>query len=196
MPDLVRIQVDLTAGSASVEAPTDALDAAFERLEAFLPTLAAARSVAAAETLDPSPASNGARPSIEVEGAVVAEATKSQKRRASSKTGTYNTIDLGLDEPQRESFRQFFSSKVPKGQSQQVLTVMAWLKQNGGRPIVSYDDIFTSLRIVNARIPKSLSGVLTNLKTAAHVVGDNSQFAVTAPGEDFVKFDMPAQKKT
>ena len=39
MSDLVKIQINLKEGNVLVEAPADALDIVFNRLEAFLPKL-------------------------------------------------------------------------------------------------------------------------------------------------------------
>jgi hypothetical protein len=209
MADLVKIQLDLSSGAINVEAPPEALDSVFERLGAFLPQLSDAYGAYRAESNPPSDGGEGRtqtppHPSGGELGASAETDTKSQdngsakgKRgtRAATSKETYKIVDLGLDGAQRDAFRQFYESKGPQSQNNQVLTVMYWLITEGGKTVVDVDDIFTGLRTVEEAIPARISSVLSNLRIAGYIVRQGNGDVLHHTGEDFVRLRLPAAVK-
>ena len=200
MADTVRIQLYLASGTVSIEAPPDSLDTVFERLESFIPQLADAYADFA--PLDSEDPQDGSEDEEVPEGetnsdpttATPASRTKRGSRRDSKKE-TSRRVDLGLDEAQRNAFRQFFADKTPKGQNDQVLTIMYWLQKEAGTASLDRDQIFTGFRTVDAPVPGRIGSVLSNLRIAGMVVPqDDGKYVLHHVGEDHVKFKLPKKK--
>jgi len=202
MPGPVKIKVDLSAGTIEVEADAENIDAVFNRLDAFIPRLSNAyeRSTykidgasnestpLASRTVTPTPDASGAGPAEKgVEARKVSKGARGKE--------AYSAVDLGLTEPQRKELRDFFAAKQPKSQHEQVAVLVDWLKREGNKPTVTWNDIFTAFRTVGAKSPAKISSVLGNMVGMSWVknVG-GGQYALIHVGEDFVKFDLPKAK--
>jgi hypothetical protein len=203
MSDTVKIQLDLATGTVNIESPADSLDVVFEKLGAFLPQLADAYAeFAPAEGDDTDITGNDEQSDSETsempttqKSAAVSRA-KTSSRRESHKE-TYKSADLKLDEGQRNAFRQFFADKAPKGQNDQLLTIVYWLQREGEKSSVDKDEIFTGFRTVDAPVPGRISSVLTNLRLEGMVVPqDDGKYVLHHVGEDHVKFKLPKKKAT
>jgi hypothetical protein len=212
MADVVRIRLDLSAGTVDVEAPPESLDSVFEKLGAFIPQLADAYSAFSGGTtdddestdeaeLDEADDSTGSDTDSSEEPATAASGRSTASRRAEGKAKdkyreTYKSVDLKLDEGQRDKLRQFFSDKSPKGQSDQILTIMYWLDKEGHLPAVNKDEIYTAYRTVDAPVPGRIGSVLSNLRIAGQVVArDDGRYALHHVGEDYVKYKLPKKSK-
>ena len=194
MADIVRIQLDLASGTVSIEAPPESLDSVFEKLESFLPQLADAYADFAPLDADDGDDGEEGSGAAETSSATPNPKAKRGTRRDSSKE-TYRSVDLGLNESQRNAFRQFYADKTPKGQNDQVLTIMYWLQREAGTASLDRDQIFTGFRTVDAQVPGRIGSVLSNLRIAGMIVPqDDGKYVLHHVGEDYVKFKLPKKK--
>jgi len=202
MSEPVKIRVDLSAGIIEVEADASNIDAVFDRLDAFIPRLSQAYKNPSDEA-----SSNGATPTARENQGQPSESTSSNpaeakgevKKSAKGSKGkeVYSTVDLGLTETQRQEMRDFYESKKPKSQNDQVAVLMDWLKREGNKSTATWNDIFTAFRTVGVKSPAKISSVLGNMVGLSWVknVG-GGQYALIHVGEDYVKFDLPKEKGT
>jgi hypothetical protein len=201
MTEQVKISISLATGEVTIEAPASALSEVFDRLESFVPRL---REIAesAREHEDPLPGSGGvtSSPAATVAPTQSAEASKQpatkRQKGSSGKNESYKAVDLGLTAEQRNAFKDFYTSKAPDNQSDQVLVVIYWLIQNTNREKVTMDEIFTGLRTVGEKIPKRISSVLSNLALAAHISKESNEPRLLHVGEDHVMHNLPKTKKS
>ncbi|AHG91306.1 hypothetical protein J421_3769 [Gemmatirosa kalamazoonensis] len=200
----VRIQIDLRNGSVNVEAPVEAIDTIFDRLDSFLPRLVAAHDDSEEEDADDlgAPESESDTPPVQAGTGTASSASNlaskggTTRKRGAAKPETFKSVNLGLDDAQRKAFKEFFSAKQPKGQSQEVLVVAAWLTQQANLTSLSKDQVFTALRTVGARVPTRLSSVMSNLVLKGVMVRDDKNFVLHHTGEDFVTHELPKPAET
>lgn len=124
-------------------------------------------------------------------------ARKGQRGRSGSgvRRETYNTLDLGLDEGKRKALRDFYASKKPHTQNDQVLTLMFWLAKEADITEFTDDQIYSALRIVNERIPKAIGSVMRSLKGDGMLIPKGKgSYSLHHIGEDYVNLDLPREK--
>lgn len=118
----------------------------------------------------------------------------STSKNSKSKTESYQFIDLGLNEKDREDLRSFYEDKNPKGQNDIVLVLAYWLKAKGNRPLFDENVIYSAIQIVDAGTPKVLSQVLRNIKNESKIVKVQDGYKLNHVGEDYVKLKMKPKK--
>lgn len=193
MGNIVKINIDLHTGAVAIESPDEALDRVFDHLESFLPSLIDAKA-----EFDVDLPSEEQSPEQRREEAAVqeppAQPDKPKRKRSPGKPESFKAVDLALDSAKRDTFKSFYASKAPKGQSQQVLAVIYWLLKNTDRSELTADEIFTGLRTVGEKVPKRLTSVLSNLTIDSMIIRKDGRFTLHHIGEDFVEHDLPAKK--
>ena len=198
MTEQVKISISLSTGEVTIEAPSSALGEIFDRLESFVPRL---REIAQSAKEHESESDGG--DSGEGDNQPVAKAAepatgagrKSKAGKGSSgKPESYKAVDLKLTPEQRAAFKEFYNSKAPETQNDQLLVVMYWLLQNTDREKVTMDEIFTGLKTVDAKIPKRISSVLSNLAIGAYISKENNEPKLLHVGEDHVLHNLPKKK--
>lgn len=197
MSNKVKINLNLSTGEVEINAPVDALEEIFDRLESFVPKLATEKTT---KTLlvqdgqmnegDMSPA-----PSAQVDSNPNSQPeskTQDAKPKGSSpKTESYTNVDLNLTKEQRSEFKEFYKIKAAANQSDHVLVIIYWLSKNTSVAKFTMNDIYTGLRIVGEKIPKRISSVLSNLNLDSRINKENSESTLTHVGEDYVEHDLP-----
>lgn len=200
MTEQVKISISLSTGEVTIEAPSSALSEVFDRLESFVPRL---REIAESarehedslmETVN-SPRMGAEVPASSASTEVVKQASPKRQKGGNGKNESYKAVDLGLTPEQRTAFKEFYISKAPDNQSDQVLVVIYWLTQNTDREKVTMDEIFTGLRAVGEKIPKRISSVLSNLAIAAHISKESNEPRLLHVGEDHVMHNLPKANK-
>lgn len=199
--DQVKISISLATGEVSIEAPASALNQVFDRLESFVPRLSdIAESSREREKPPAERVATGGPLSAtlppDLGAGTTKQVTTKRQKAGGGKNESYKAVDLGLTPEQRSAFKEFYISKAPDNQSDQVLVVIYWLIQNAGREKVSMDEIFTGMRTVGEKIPKRISSVLSNLIIAAHISRENSESRLLHVGEDHVMHSLPKTKKS
>jgi len=116
----------------------------------------------------------------------------SKKSKAKLKT-LHETIDLGLSEIDRNSLREFYLEKSPKGQNDLVLTIMFWFKVNKNKDNLNLNEIHTGIQIVGEKTPRALVAVMNNLRRKDNKVnkGDNKSYVINNIGVDYIKEKLP-----
>lgn len=199
MSENVTIQMNITSGEILIQAPAESLDTIFDKLENFLPSMVAVKTKfeneAPKEAEAPQETKEDAISREDNLPDVAVKSTPKKKRSASSKKAeSYKIAELGLSEQQRQAFREFYNDKSPKSQNEQILVIMYWLKNNGGKEALSKDDIYTGLKTVDAKVPARISSVLSNLGIEGRITSDSDGYRLHHTGEDFVKFDLPKKE--
>ena len=197
MADIVKIQIGLVNGQLSVEAPTEALDSVFDRVETFLPFFAEAVESTAFSLEEEDSLNESLNDSeIPVNGHQ-SENSSSKPRnmpriRTSSKPKSFNTVPFDWDSAKRDEFRKFYATKKPKGQSEQVDVVMYWLSEHLNLKHLDANDIYTGLKTLDVRVPKNIDAVLSKLIKVGHIGREEKgKYKVSHIGEDFVTRDLP-----
>lgn len=198
MTEQAKISICLSTGEVTIEAPSSALGEIFDRLESFVPRL---REIAQSAKEHESQTAGGdssegdAQPVVKA-GELATGASKKSKagKGSSGKPESYKAVDLKLTQDQRAAFKEFYNSKAPETQNDHILVVMYWLLQNTDREKVTMDEIFTGLRTVDAKIPKRISSVLSNLAIGAYISKENSEPKLLHVGEDHVLHNLPKKK--
>lgn len=197
MADNVTVQINIANGEVLIQSPPEYLDTIFTRLETFLPNMLLEQSklVSASgdKSIDEQGESREELPSSDFNDSTATPSHGAKRKRSatSKKPESYKSVDLGLDEKQRVEFRDFYKSKSPKSQNEQILVIMYWLKNSGKKDAVTKEEIYTALRTVDAKIPARISSVLSNLGIEGRITSDENGYHLHHTGEDFVKFDLP-----
>jgi len=194
----VKISISLSTGEVTIEAPSSALGEIFDRLESFVPRL---REIAQS-TKEHEPESDGgdssegdAQPVVTATELATGTGKKSKVGKGSSgKPESYKAVDLKLTPEQRADFKEFYNSKAPETQNDHILVVMYWLLKNANREKVTMDEIYTGLRTADAKIPKRISSVLSNLALGAYISKENNEPKLLSVGEDHVLLNLPKKK--
>ncbi|AJQ95666.1 hypothetical protein [Gynuella sunshinyii] len=199
MSDIVKINIDLNNGAVNIEANSESLDAIFDRLESFLPSLIDAKSQFSESESPETDAQKKVSPESEISGENGAEELKKKaalkpKKTSSTKPETFKTVELGLNADQRQAFKDFYAEKSPSGQSNHVLTVIYWLIKNTDKEHLTKDEIFTGLRTVNEKAPKRLTSVLSNLALASYITKEGTNSGLHHIGEDYIERELPKKK--
>lgn len=125
----------------------------------------------------------------------VSQDGKSQRRKTSgSKTTQWSIVDDLLDASGRATLKEFYATKQPNGQNEQVAVLSFKLKELTGRPGFSGDDIYTALQIVGARTPGNLVAVFGNMALAGLGRVQDKAFHPSFKTDDLVKLDLPRSK--
>ena len=203
MTESVRVQIDLSAGAVEVEAPVEAVDTIFEKLEDFIPQLAEAyksevKIMPEDDVLDETSDYDDSLNAQGTEEKASANGKRNRTRKSGNKrTENYNLVELKLDEGQRNDFRQFYNDKNPTAQNPQVLVIMFWLAKNADHKTLNAHEIYTGFRILDARVPAKISSVLGNLVGKGTIKNEGGgKYSLTHVGEDFVAYQLPAKKKS
>jgi hypothetical protein len=200
MSEPVRIHIDLSTGAVEVSAPAEAIDSIFARLESFIPQI----SEAYGARNNGGESEEGFSASEEIPAAQTTDVgtTRTEKsartRKSGGKRETYNIVDLGLDEAQREALRSFFASKNPKGQNDQTLVLLSWLADNTDTQAFGWNEIYTAFRLINGlKVPGKISSVLGNM--VGHGLISNAgggKYRLTHVGEDRVRLELPVNRSS
>lgn len=111
------------------------------------------------------------------------------------KTESYQFVDLGLSESEREDLRSFFGSKEPKSQNDVVLVLAYWLKVKGKKASFNENIIYSAIQIVEAETPRVLSQVLRNIKNDSKILKSSDGYKLNHVGEDYVKIKLKPKKQ-
>lgn len=192
MPEHIKVNIDLSMGSVSVECSESAFQEILQRIEEFIPKLLT--SFPAQERKNGSPLSPLSLPA-ESEDALP-DVAKTNKRRGKARpASTYKMVDLGVDDNAKREFKKVFESNAPKSQNDQVLLCAYWLNKTLTRDAFTDDDIFTALRTAGAlKIPSRIESVISNLKLENKLLGERGKYKITHIGEDFVNNDLSKGK--
>lgn len=200
MADNVSIQINMENGELLVQAPAEALETVFAKLDSILPKLADLHKKFVSESVEPIQAEDTSvteaqnlQGAIDLHNESLKRPSKRKRTAASKKPESFKMVDLGLDEKQRTQFKAFYGQKNPQGQNEQLLVIMAGLKNFGGKEYLTKDEIYTGLKTVNAKVPARISSVLSNLRIEGRIISEAEGYRIHHTGEDFVKFDLPKQ---
>lgn len=186
----VKINIDLATLKLEVEGPADFVRGIFDT---FLQTTKE-------RSLQPNIASSPAPPSEEVQTPakptqVNPTSTPKQKKDAKKGARSFEFLGSLFDPTSGRKLKEFFESKKPVGQKQQAIVLMRGMQDALGRKAFTYDELFTAFRTVGVAVPKSLPGVMANLRQDTHLLGTGDSLSLHYTAEDFVDQKLPAPDK-
>jgi len=201
MSDQVKISLNLATGAVDIEAPESALNGIFDRLESFLPKLSIEYEGKKQNDFEKDEINDDGNKEPTVEQINQSQASRAKvntaKKNTASRSGTTKpeayklSADLKLSPEERKDLKQFYGSKKPVSQGDQILVIMYWLKEKKQFDKLTMDDVFTGLKTVEAQIPKRISSVLSNLAIAAYMIKENHKSVLHHTGEDYVIHKLP-----
>lgn len=186
--DQVKVNIDLASLSLEVEGSTEF---ATSIVETFLGAVKE-REVKNPRANQAPVESPAADDSLQPENGSGSSARKGGSRKPS----TYEFLKTLLNPEAGRALIELYEQKKPKGQKEETLVLMKGLKDALGKDTFSYNELFTAFRTVKATVPKSLKGVISNLRIDTHVVGTGDELTLHYTGEDFVDKKLPAGEKT
>ncbi len=114
------------------------------------------------------------------------------KKGGTRKPASYEFLKTLLTPDAGRKLNELFEEKKPKGQKEETLVLMKGLKDVLRKDTFSYNELFTAYRTVQLIVPKSLRGVISNLRTDALVTGTGDELTLHYTGEDYVDRRLPA----
>lgn len=185
-----KIAVDLQSRTFEIEVPDDKVEATINLLQKLFSEV----PVAPSSTPARSPASS---PAVAATGDSSQSKTEksSGKKKSNFKPKTYGLVDLGLTTEQRKELNDFYVSKKPSGQNEQVAVLAIKLKEFLGRAAFSGDEIHSAFKVVNKPTPKNLASVMGNMKRDGKAGLEDGVLQVNNFTEDFVNFHMAEQSE-
>lgn len=186
--DHVKVSIDLAALALEVEGPPDF---ATSVVDTFL------IAVRERTAVPPKPAEKSeSAPSVPNEtSAPPIPSPGTPKKGANRRAKTFELLPDLLTPDTGRQLKAFFEEKQPKSQNDQALVLMKGLQTALGKKTFSYNELFTAFRSVGAPVPKSLGGVIGNLRLETLVIGTGDELTLHYTGEDHVDHQLPASVK-
>ena len=122
------------------------------------------------------------------------EEQKTKKGKASSSVGF---IDLELPSAELKSLNDFFASKKPKTQNEEVAVVMKWYKEHIKSNEISLQEI-NYLLSITSKAPATLAQILGNMVGASFrwvTKGTKGKYQLSSIGENYVMNKLPKASK-
>jgi hypothetical protein len=192
--DPVKLDINLTTGVVSIECSEAVLDNVFEKIESFLPVLADVRDSLSGDRSGKGPQEQGQQSGAAASDASVPSQTPpaaSERVRKPRSPATYQVVDFGLDKEGIRNFKQFYVDKASKSKTDQVITIAYWLAKNAQRNGVDGNDVYSGLKLVDARTNFDIAPALSRLKANGKMKLSDGKYLVTPKGEDYVEHELP-----
>jgi hypothetical protein len=187
----VSLKIDLASGLIEIDAPQGSFDKAVSSAKELL-------AIAPGQRAQGKPSVQ--LPQVEEPQAVdsstdskAPERTKKATRGASAsaarpgRIGSFEPVDLGLEEAQERELRSFMLERAPAEQADQVAVAIYKGEQLLRRKGFTYNEIYTLLRLSGGKLPKALDVVLLRMSELQWVVRDGQQFSLKFVGRDHVE---------
>ena len=123
---------------------------------------------------------------------------KQPARKSTQRTSTEPKMLANLvSKDQIGQLKDFYSDKKPSSHMDICAVFSYWLKTVLGLKQIGVDEIWTLYKIVGERPPRVLIQTLRDAKfRKSHFdLGENGKYYLTALGETFVEYDLPAPSK-
>lgn len=194
-----KISVDLIERTFNIEVPDENIGDVLEKLAQLFEKLSPP-GTSQGPNVRKEPHPNEAPNDADSTGEAVENSEEKPKRKRSAGKGPtkvkpYQLIDLGLTKDQRIEIQEFFQSKDPKGQNDQVAVLAVKLKEFLGKSEYSVDEIHSAFKVVNKPTPKNLIAVFGNMKRDGRGGYSDNKLEVNSFTEDHVAFHMNVAAK-
>lgn len=190
--DLITISYDPATGKLEFSAPKDQLEKASDAAQVLIKTAHACllpqRPAAPAEATPKPSTSPPTSPPI----------PRANKRPGESsgrtgRIGSFEKVEFGLSEDQERAIFDFYSTRRPIEQGQQVAVAMYIGSKVLNRPSFDYNEIYTLLHLGGEReLPKALDVVIGRLLKDNWVARDGRAFTLKFQARDFVEKLSPS----
>lgn len=97
-----------------------------------------------------------------------------------------------IDDQSELEIVNFYKEKAPKTQNEKVAVLLSALRDIGGKPRVTYREIYKAYRLCDRGEPmKSLGGVISNMAAANLVSREDDGIRLKAFGDELVTKELP-----
>jgi hypothetical protein len=125
-------------------------------------------------------------------------AGKSSSRKRTRRTSPSLDKTLNLRPKGKQSLKDFFDEKKPKGQDEMNAVFVFYLASELGQAHATYNQIYTSYKEVGVRVPANIANSLAVTASRKGWVDTETgdEIALTPGGENLVIHDLPREEKT
>lgn len=104
--------------------------------------------------------------------------------------------DMDFRPDGKQTLREFFAEKAPKGDMDQTVVVVYYMQHHMGMSAIGFGHIRTAFKDVNKPLPADLRSTVRNMKKQKAWLNWSTPDAmqVTTVGENYVEHDMVARK--
>jgi hypothetical protein len=107
--------------------------------------------------------------------------------------GSFEPLDLSLSEEQERRLIQFYGEKAPQEQTHQVAVAMYQGERELNRKSLSYNEIYTLLRLSGEKdLPKALDVVVNRMCKENWAIRDAEGISLKFIARDFVEKSLPS----
>lgn len=191
----VRIKLDIKTGELEVDSSAAQFTEVVKQISDLIPSLRQAQKATQATT---GTGETNIEERADVEGprrrTRASKAPNGNNRGALGATRyqDFQPIKLGISDQAEIELQEFYKLKQPKGQEEQVATIILKLASLLGRDRLNYDQIYQGFRVVaEAYPPKSLAGVVSNMATKMLIEREADGIRLKIQGVDLVEKELP-----
>jgi hypothetical protein len=185
----VKMKIDVKSGVIDIESDAETFDVvskqAAELLDKFSKIeLQGGREAVAEANTPTSTAGNEAETDNQS-----SQRSRTRKRKGSgpAKLANWQIVDELLSEDQMKELRDYYATKSPKKQNDQVAVLIYKLKELTGRDGFDGNEVHTAFQIVDVSTPKNLTAVFGNMATDGLGKSVDKKFTPNFTLDDLVK---------
>jgi hypothetical protein len=192
----ISLKIDLSTGVIEIDSPAEKFQSAVDKAKELLGQIPSSLSRPARAPVvgdDARPSSTAVEPERPKNRSV--RTTGGSQGRA-GRLGSFEPVEMGLDEGQERELRSFMQTKNPTEHAEQVAVALYKGEQLTGRRGFGYNEIYSLLRLAGIRdLPKALDVTIGKMVDLQWVVRDGPQmFALKFVGRDHVEHKLGAKE--
>lgn len=195
-PERISLKIDLSTGVIEIDSPAEKFQGAVDKAKELLGQIPSPPRQLAREpaTANDSKSTNTTVEAQRVKNRSVRTSGGSQGR--AGRLGSFEPVEMGLDESQERELRSFMQTKNPTEQPEQVAVALYKGEQLTGRKGFGYNEIYSLLRLAGIRdLPKALDVIMGKMVDIQWVVRDGPQmFALKFVGRDHVEHKLGSKE--
>ncbi|MGN6534548.1 MAG: hypothetical protein ACTHKQ_02295 [Mesorhizobium sp.] len=192
IPERISLKIDLSTGMIEIDSPAEKFQSAVDKAKELLGQIPSSPPQLAREPAVASDSKSTSTPgeAQRVKNRSVRTSGGSQGR--TGRLGSFEPVEMGLDESQERELRSFMQTKNPSEQAEQVAAALYKGEQLTGRKGFGYNEIYSLLRLAGIRdLPKALDVIIGKMIDIQWVVRDGPQmFALKFVGRDYVEHKL------
>jgi hypothetical protein len=194
--EAITCEIDLETGKIRIVAPPEHFAPAAKAIEGIM----ALRTKAVESVPSKSGVIGGTASSEEHSRASKDRVGRTAKSSGGSsgragRIGSFEPVAFGLSEDQERELHDFYGSKNPKSQPDKVACAMYKAEQVLGRKGLSYNEIYTALRLSGEKeLPKALDVLLARMIDENLVSREQDGFALKFLARDYVEQKLPGSE--
>jgi hypothetical protein len=193
---MVTLNISLADGTIEIEADHDQIDQVAASAIKLIEALAASSGGAAIQRLVTTSSEVPSSPPQAGDQGSAEAARRPKARKGSGKTRNWNFLPKLFDDEGWAKLTDFYKSKSPTGQNEQVAVITSFVSETLKREGVDGNELHSCFKTLGIKTPANLTGVLGNMATAGLGHSTDGKFFLDFKGNQMVDMDLPrAQAK-